>query len=301
MKIVKIKGGLGNQLFQYAFARLIQAKTGEEVKIDMFSLIDRKKDSNQKSVLFSVFVPRLFKMNLALSSAETCDIAEVCRFRHRGDPRTLIYKAGILFEYLLNPNYYFEKNRGYVDPSKIQKYSYFDGYWQSWRYVDEILPRIQNELQPKSPLHDSTLRMIDEVSGVNSVFMGVRKGDYSNSKRHFGVFTNDYYQKAMRYIAEHVENPVFYVFSNDISWVKNNIDFAGKTVIFREPEDVVDDFEDLFIMASCRHSIIINSTYHWWGARLNNRPDKIVVAPEKWFFDDSPINIIPPYWVRLKP
>ena len=301
MKIVKIKGGLGNQLFQYAFARLIQEKTGEDVKIDMFSLIDRKKDSNQKSVLFSVFVPRLFKMNLALSSAETCDIAEVCRFRHRGDPRTLIYKAGILFEYLLNPNYYFEKNRGYVDPSKIQKYSYFDGYWQSWRYVDEILPRIQNELQPKSELHGSTLRMIDEVSGVNSVFMGIRKGDYAAERGHYGAFANSYYQKAMRYIAEQVENPVFYVFSNDISWVKNNIDFAGKTVIFREPEDIVDDFEDLFIMASCRHSIIINSTYHWWGARLNNRPDKIVVAPEKWFFDDKPIDIIPPYWVRLKP
>ena len=158
---------------------------------------------------------------------------------------------------------------------------------------------IRNEFVPNYDISTKTKDIIEKVKQENSVFVGIRKGDYSNSESHFGSFGNDYYQKAMNYISSKVENPVFYVFSNDIPWVKENIDFSNRTVVYREPEDIVDDFEDFLIMTECKHSIIINSTFHWWGARLNYNKDKIVVAPQKWFFDDSPIDIIPPYWVRI--
>ena len=103
----------------------------------------------------------------------------------------------------------------------------------------------------------------------------------------------------MGYIKERIENPVFYVFSNDIEWCKNNIDWLDYNVKFRNKEDQVDDFEELIIMSSCKHAIVVNSTYNWWGAYLIENPNKIVCCPDRWFFDDKPIDIIPDNWVRI--
>ena len=292
MKIVKIKGGLGNQLFQYSFASLLQEITQEDVKIDMSSFSSSLDDPIRK--------PRLLKMNVTIPIANDNEIRSLCMLKHSGNTLTFTYRALIAIEDMMNRRYYREKNRAYIEPESIAKHSYFDGYWQSWRYVEQVWDTVQSELVPNYEINDATRLMIEHVSDKNSVFIGIRRGDYSQRSSHYGSFGNNYYQKAMDYIAEHVENPVFYVFSNDIPWVKENIDFSNRTVFFREPEDIVDDFEDLLIMAACKHSIIINSTYHWWGARLNEYPGKIVVAPKKWFFDDKPIDIVPPRWVRIE-
>lgn len=290
-KIVKIKGGLGNQLFQYAFAKLLEKKTGFRVLIDMSYFSEILNDPIRK--------PRILKYKLSTKIAGKEDLKKCCFFKHTGNTLGRKYRIGIGLEAVLNKRYFFERNRGYIKPEKVLNYTYYDGYWQSWRYVDEILKDIRNEFVPNYDISTKTKDIIEKVKQENSVFVGIRKGDYSNSESHFGSFGNDYYQKAMNYISSKVENPVFYVFSNDIPWVKENIDFSNRTVVYREPEDIVDDFEDFLIMTECKHSIIINSTFHWWGARLNYNKDKIVVAPQKWFFDDSPIDIIPPYWVRI--
>lgn len=292
MKIIKLKGGLGNQLFQYAFAYLIQKLTAEPVKLDMTSFMDRIDDPIRK--------PRIMKLSISIPVASPQDISRVCKFKHEGDILTFKYRALTLLENALNKAYYWEKNRAYVDPQTIKQYQYFDGFWQSWRYVETVWQELNKELVPNYPLHSSTWKMINEVSTVNSVFIGIRKGDYTAEAAHYGSFGNNYFQKAMAYVAEYVKSPVFYIFSNDIAWVKKNINFSNRTVVFREPKDIVDDFEDLFIMAACKHAIIVNSTYHWWGAKLNDHPAKIVVAPKKWFFDDKPIDIVPPHWVQLE-
>ncbi|MCR5797621.1 MAG: alpha-1,2-fucosyltransferase [Eubacterium sp.] len=291
MKIVKVKGGLGNQLFQYSYACLLRHLSYDDVKIDMTAFEDIINDSIRK--------PRLLKMKISLQTAEDNEINSICFFKHKGNPLNQRYRLKIYLEKLLNRKYFLERTRAYIDPCDIIEHQYFDGYWQSWRYVDTVWRELKDQFVPNYELHKSTQKMIDEVSNVNSVFIGIRRGDYSAEERHYGSFGNEYYQKAMDYITGRVDSPVFYVFSNDIPWVKENIDFRNRNVVFREPDDVVDDFEDLFIMAACRHSIIINSTYHWWGARLNEYDGKIVVAPQKWFFDDKPIDIVPPKWVRI--
>lgn len=292
MKIVKIKGGLGNQLFQYSFAYLLKTITSEDVKIDMSSFLGSLEDPIRK--------PRLLKMGVSIPIADENEINSLCTFRHSGNILTFKYRALIAIESVVNKRYYREKNRAYIEPKSVVKRSYFDGYWQSWKYVDQVWNTVRTELVPNYEIHDTTRLMIERVSKQNSVFVGIRRGDYSQRLGHYGAFGNAYYQKAMDYISDKVENPVFYIFSNDIPWVKDNIDFNKRTVIFREPENVIDDFEDLLIMAACKHSIIINSTYHWWGARLNEYPGKIVVAPKKWFFDDKPIDIVPPRWVQIE-
>ncbi len=288
MKIVKLKGGLGNQLFQYSYACLLKKKTNEVVKIDLTGYDHCLDDDIRK--------PRIMKMSISLPIATQDEINEMCLFEHNDKAHSIKKRMKEEAENLFNRYYFYEKNRAYIEPLKVMKNSFFDGYWQSWKYVDEVIEEIRQEFVPNYKLHDSTIKMIDEVKGANSVFVGVRKGDYAAEKKHYGSFGNEYYQNAMRHISSLVENPVFYVFSNDIAWVKENLDFSGFNVKYREKTDIIDDFEDFIIMSECKHSIIINSTYHWWAARLRENENKIIVAPDKWFFDNKPIDIIPPHW-----
>ncbi len=291
MKIVKLKGGLGNQMFQYAFAYLLKQTTGEDVKLDMSSFSSALDDPIRQ--------PRILKLSLSLPAAAPDELRRACLLRHEGALMSFPYRLGILLESILNRGYFLEKDRGYIEPGSILRHRYFDGYWQSWRYVEPVWAVLREEFTPSVQLSGATQETIRRVSEENSVFLGVRKGDYSSEASHYGCFGNDYFRRAMDLVSERVKDPVFYVFSNDIPWVMQNIDFTGRSVRFRTPELIVDDFEEFMIMAACRHSIIINSTFHWWGARMNDAPGKTVVAPKKWFFDDKPIDIIPPHWIRI--
>lgn len=291
MKIIKLKGGLGNQMFQYTYAKIIQELSGEDVKLDFSAYKALGKDM--------VRVPRITKFQLKIPVATSDDIKKICMFNHTGNSLSLAYRIGILAEEKLNKGYFFEPNRGYIEPESIIEHSYFDGYWQSWRYVERVKDSIVDDFLPSYNMSDSTLTTKSSIDSQNAVFIGVRRGDYSNEISHYGTFGSAYYQNAMSYIAQRVNTPVFYIFSNDIEWCKKNIDWGSYNVIYREPEQQTDDFEELMLMASCKHAIIINSTYHWWGAELINNPNKIVCCPCKWFFDEKPIDIIPNNWVRI--
>ncbi len=292
MRIVKLKGGLGNQMFQYAYAKLIEKKTKETVALDFTSFSSLKNDT--------VRVPRIKRFAISLDAATKKDIADVCLFPHQGKSQSFIYRCGILLEKLFNKKYFLEPTRAYIDPDKLLKYTYFDGYWQSYRHVDEVADAIKADFVPQAPLSEKAQELQRKMMEQNSVFIGVRRGDYMAETRHYGVLSSSYYVAAMGLIASHVDSPVFYVFSNDIDWCKTNINWGSHQVQFRDNETLVDDFEELMLMSSCKHAIIANSTFNWWGAYLINNPDKIVVCPEKWFFDDKPIDIIPPQWTRIK-
>lgn len=291
MKIVKLKGGLGNQMFQYSFALLLQSISSDEVKIDLSYFKGTRDDD--------VRIPRIQKFSLSLEDASSEDIAQICHFSHNGNPLSLKYKAVNYLEWKLNPKYYFETNRAYVDPEGIKKYVYFDGYWQSYKYVDKIKEMLSSDFIPNYNISKKTLEFINKISNEESVFIGVRKGDYDSRPTHYGSFSSTYYNRAISYISERIDNPVFYIYSNDVSWCKENIDWKGHNVTYREKEDQVDDFEELMTMKSCKHAIIVNSTFNWWGAYMISNPNKIVCCPQKWFFDGKPIDIIPDNWIRI--
>ena len=293
MKIVKLKGGLGNQMFQYAFAKLIESRTNDEVKLD-FSAYNRLGDD-------VIRVPRIGKFNLSLQSATKQEIESICKFKHYGNSLSLRYKIGIYAEKTLNRKYFFESDRSFIDPAILIDNLYFDGYWQSYKYTDEVGDIIRKEFVPNYELSSKTAKFIDKVHKENSVFVGVRKGDYASSKKaiqHYGNFEQEYYLGAMEIISSRVDNPVFYIFSNDVAWCKQNLNWGEYNVVYREIEDQVDDFEELMIMSSCKHAIIVNSTYNWWGANLIKNPNKIVVAPKRWFFDNASIDIVPENWIK---
>ena len=165
--------------------------------------------------------------------------------------------------------------------------------------MNDIEKIIREEFRPNYKMHSNTLYLQELMKKQESVFIGIRRGDYLTEEKHYGSFGEDYYNAAISEIESIIKNPVFYIFSNDIPWVKRNLTFGRNKVFYREKEFIVDDFEELQLMAACQHAIIGNSTFHWWGAWLNDNPNKLVIAPEKWFFDDKPIDIIPPTWLRM--
>lgn len=290
MKIVKLKGGLGNQMFQYAFAKLIEQKTGDEVKLDLTSYKDLKEDLIRR--------PRILRFKISLPIATEEDIKKVCKFEHSGNSKSYKYRIGLILESILNKKYYFEINRAYRDLNNLVNASYFDGYWQSYRYVDEVIGKLDKEFSLLDALDNKSLKMMKKIEETQSVFVGIRRGDYLLVKpKHYGVLDEEYYKKAMNYIANKISNAVFFIFSNDINWVQKNFDFKDFNVIFIT--ETVDDFEDFILMTKCKHSIIANSTYHWWGAYRHDYAGKIVVAPKKWFADNAPIDIIPDRWIKM--
>lgn len=290
MKIVKLKGGLGNQMFQYAFARFLQKETGSTVKIDLSSYAALNGDAVRK--------PRILKFNIVLPIAGQEDIKSVCKISHDRDSQSNIYRIGLVLENLINKKYMFERNHSGCSVENMESHDFFDGYWQDWNYVDAVMDDLNNDFVPVGKLSHFSEKKLLAIKSCNSVFVGVRRGDYLTVRpEHYGKFDQDYYARAMAKISQKVKNPVYFIFSNDIDWVRKNMEFPEQNVVYIT--DTVDDFEDFILMSHCKHSIIPNSTYHWWGARLNEYEGKVVVAPSKWFADGAPINILPDRWEKV--
>lgn len=287
--LVRIKGGMGNQMFQYVLMKQLEINYGvKDIKAD-FSFFNKG---------HSFFEDRLSKLDVHFQRATDEDIKKVCLLPHNQKIWTWRYRIPLYIEKTFNRHYYFEPNRGYTDPIELLKYDYLDGYWQSWQYFKGIEDLIRKEFSILYRCSDQTRFLADKMSNENSVMVGVRKGDYALGKdaRHYCQLSADYQIRAANYIAERVENPVFYVFSNDIKWARNNLDFGTLKVVFRDPEIQVSDIEEMQLMSACKHAIIPNGTFHWFGAFLIENKNKIVVRPEKMFADGSPEDLFPPFW-----
>ncbi len=284
IKIVKLKGGLGNQMFQYAFAKALELHTDSKIKLDCSAFENNNSDTIRQL--------RLFNFRTSLSTANITEVRRQCLFSHPGVNRSIFDKIKIVLEVIINRRYCFNQKCDYIEIDKLLQYSYFDGYWQSWRYVNSVSEILKKEFVFNEFERPSQYKDIN-----NLVFIGVRKGDYTKETQLYGSFGEDYYNKAISWMEENIHNPVFLVFSNDINWVKENIRFNTERVIYRD--DYSNDYEELLLMASCDHAIIVNSTFYWWAAWMIRNPNKIVVAPNKWFADGQKNDLIPPQWVKL--
>lgn len=299
MKIVKVKGGLGNQMFQYAFHRLLQERYHcEDVRLDL--------KYYGASGVDDIRLSRLGRMNTRFQAASDEELRRVCLFRHEGNPLSRGYRLKIGLDAKLNRKYFFEENRAYRDVEKLLDYQYYDGYWQSWRYLEPIKEQLKEEFTCDG-LSDRARDYMRHFGSLESVFVGVRRGDYFDNERltnHYGKTDVDYYRKAVAYMKQRLKAPVFVFFSNDMPWVKENLNgetlgIAADSILYREEQDITDDFEELFVMSACRNAIITNSTFNFWGAWLMEHPGKTVIAPRDWFKDDRPIDIVPDDWIKM--
>ena len=282
-----MRGGLGNQMFQYATGLSLAKKNNSELLIDTswFKNISPEDTIRQYELDCFSFVQNTIDKN-DIKIASHTNIADLILKK--------IIKSRYFTEYV-EGSARFDKNfynlRGDV---------YLVGYFQSEKYFIDIRSDLFKQFRFKNKPSSDNIKIIEEVKKTNSVSVHIRRGDYisnNNASGFHGFQGIDYYRKAINIIESKINNPKYFVFSDDIGWCKNNLSL-DKNVIFVSNEE---GHEDLRIMTYCKHNIIANSSFSWWGAWLGNNSDKVVIAPKAWFrskeVDSS--DIIPSRWQRI--
>jgi hypothetical protein len=288
MILVRLCGGLGNQLFQYAAGRRLAHARGAELVLDL-GWYAQTPSSN---------TPRKYELAHYPIQARTTTRAEDwwCRF-HSG---RLLRRLPIIPRRWHNfREKAFDFDRSVLD---LPDDTYLDGYWQSHCYFEDIADAIRAEATPLKPAGPRDMAVNEKIVATASVSLHVRRGDYVTHKAAAGVHGTcsvSYYQKALAKIASLVRNPHFFIFSDDVEWARSSIATPGPNtfVDHNGPEAA---FQDLRLMSLCKHHVIANSSFSWWGAWLNPNEEKVVVSPQAWFADGRATRtLIPSTWIRL--
>lgn len=180
--------------------------------------------------------------------------------------------------------------------------AYLYGYWQSEKYFKSIEDIIRSDFQFHPPLDSRNISVQNSMYETQSISLHIRRGDYLTdlkTTKVMAVCSLDYYQRAVDHIRANVWDPVFYIFSDDIEWARKNFDFCTNSIYIDHNQDL-DSYKDMQLMSSCKHHIIANSSFSWWGAWLNASLEKIVIAPKQWFANrNNDQDLIPESWIRL--
>lgn len=295
MIIVNLTGGLGNQMFQYAFAASLSSKFNLELKFAV--------DAYDKQKIHNGFeLERVFGLSLEFASKE--DINRVCGNIHS---KYLIRRVlnKYHFAFFLPNNLVFESSRINFTQFDFLSHSdyYIHGDWQSEVFFKEYENLIRQDFMFLDGLSFENNLILNEIQKSESVSIHVRRGDYLTNKKAnslLGLCTSEYYFSAINKILEHVPDANFFVFSDDPMWAENEFKSKIENIQFISNNYGSDSYIDMRLMASCKHNIIANSTFSWWGAWLNSNPDKKIIAPIEWFTNgrDSQ-NLVPSSWIRL--
>ena len=290
MIIVRVTGGLGNQMFQYAMYKSLENK-GKLVKLDSKSFYETKKEHNGYELerIFDIKPNKPTKEDL--EKFDENNISTLFKIKRKlfGDKK-FVYDTK---EYVFNKDVYKLKN------------SYLNGYWQSIKYFEGIENDIKKDFRFKNQLDNKNLEILNEIENSNSISIHIRRGDYMSPENYnmYGcIATPTYYKKAIKVIEEKVENPTFFVFSNDMDWVKKNIQINSR-VFYIDINSGNGSYKDMHLMSNCKHNIIENSSFSWWGAWFNENKNKIVIAPKKWInredVDSDKIELFCEGWTLL--
>lgn len=267
MIIIEVAGGLGNQLQQYALYKKFQS-LGKEVRLD----ISWFREENQSRMLA--------KRELELNYFEgleykTCTLKEKEKLAGGGG------RAGKLRRKLLPFTIHHMREERIYHP-ELLSYSdmYISGYFACEKYYADILPKLRESIRFPQSSNPLNYALAEEMKSCNSVSMHIRRGDYLDDKNREmfgGICTEEYYEQAIKMIKEEVPDARFYIFSDDAAYVKGRYQGEDYTVV--DINHGRDSFYDIWLMSNCRHNICANSTFSFWGARLNENGDKIMIRP----------------------
>ena len=297
MIIISIFGGLGNQMFQYACGKSLAEKLGVELKLDISHLIDRTPREN--------FTYRDFELGQFQIKDQIATPDEVRKFiPNLWNASQFVIQFYKVIRYFNGNNYYFEKKKYQYENrfESIKANTYLYGYFQSEKYFIQNKYLITNSFKLKNNLDIYNNTLLSKINSENSVSVHIRRGDFLQSSFNL-LDVKSYYEKAIDFIQNKIENPVFYFFTNDFEWTKENFDRfdINKTIINHNNGDK--SYIDMVLMSSCKHNICANSSFSWWGAWLNQHSDKIIIAPKQWFKNQEDTfltyDMIPENWLQL--
>lgn len=295
MHVVKITDGLGNQMFQYAFAKKLEIITGKKIYLDIryINNEDRSVREGTKSIFEKKSDRRTygldyFRIRLPEAGDGTLSCWNFLKCENKVDKT--------LFEASKRQKWFFR----YLNESQVPKAElvenahknlpiYFEGYFFDKTYYDDIRDVLQRDFRPKAPIKLSS-QLKEILNSDETVSIHIRRGDFLKLNR--DISEKGYYDDAIKRMSEFVENPKWLIFSDDIAWVKANMAFPGDAIYVSEMG--YKDYEELTIMKHCKHNIIANSTFSYWAAYLNDNNQKVVICPKNW----KP-GIVSKEWIRV--
>jgi hypothetical protein len=292
MILVRLDGGLGNQMFQYAFGRSLSIRHDSQLKLDVtpFSLPPPRKGHH---------VPRNYDLDVFDIEANFATTEEINRFSKYTSSDLLDKLLRKLFGFkktvLLEPHFHFS-SIAYNAPDD----RYLIGYWQSPLYFGEIEDKLRSDFTFRCPLSEKASQMLTRINAENSICLNVRRGDFVVNSFH-GSYGMEYFGQADEILRGRVTDRHYFVFSDDIEWCVDNIKFASP-VTYVTHDYAGPKFADyLRLMSACKHFVIPNSSFAWWAVWFNRNDDKIVIAPKLWFQDSSidSSDLIPSDWIRI--
>lgn len=291
MIITRLMGGLGNQLFQYAVGRHLAEIHKTELKIDTLGFETYKL---HKYSLWPFNIQESFASSQEIESLTAqeqvggeCMLARV--LRKTSKPAKTHIREKKLFSF---------------DPKilRLPDGVYLDGYWQTEKYFVDITGIIRQEATVKFQQTGKDKGLADMIASTESISLHIRRGDYVSNpktKQWHGICGIDYYARCVEHIAQIVQNPHFFIFSDEPEWVRTNLKIPYPNTLV-DHNDADKNYEDLRLMSQCRYNIIANSSFSWWGAWLNPRKNKLVLTPQRWLAkrEVNCADIIPARWIK---
>ncbi len=279
-------------MFQYAAARALSLRLDKALKVDTSDFSEYKLHQGFE-------LDRLF--NVSVEIASVSDLKLILGWQKNRLMRRIFRRPQL--KQFRHRNYVVEPYFNYWDGiNQLKGNIYLEGYWQSEKYFMGFSDEIRANFTFKLPLSIKNNEISTHISQVNAVSLHVRRGDYANSPKTtatHGLCSLDYYRAAIDYVTAHVIQPHFFVFSDDIAWVKANLNIDS-SVFFIDHNTNQESYNDMRLMSLCKHNIIANSSFSWWGAWLNQNTEKIVIAPKQWFSKPTDASdLIPAGWIRL--
>jgi hypothetical protein len=338
MIIVRLEGGLGNQMFEYAMARRLAEKHSSSLKLDIswfetqqlrqyklqcFNIREEFATSLEVDAIvgnYSIFkwlslkISRKLGFDRLLADVDTeREISAIiyghkynllkwwlARIKHKAGLHRSVIGLHQKGKYLRQKHFHFDSTLLNA-PDCI----YLDGFWQSEKYFSDIEGILRQEFALKNPRTVLFHQISEKIAGTCSVSLHVRRGDMANNpetNRLHGTCSLDYYDRAIKYITERICKSHFFIFSDEPDWVQEKLKLNFPSTMV-SCGDLLPDYEELHLMSRCQHHITANSSFSWWGAWLDPKIDKLVVAPNNWFGalvdDHDTKDLIPETWVRL--
>jgi hypothetical protein len=280
IKVVILRGGLGNQMFGYAFA--LQLKKKFPFSLVLLDMLDSFQAHNGFE-FYKVFKPvksykyKSYKLLRKITSK---------------------YFSRYLFSRIVEDSSdYATFCDVYLKPHC--KFTIYDGFWQSEKYFKSVEKSLRNNFKfDLNVLNPKSIEFLQLIQENNSASIHIRRGDYLNHESVFGnICTREYYSNAMIYLESSQKSLMYFIFTDDVDWVKKNYNIPNSFIVDCNVGD--DSWQDMCLMSYCKHNIIANSTFSWWGAWLNSNENKIVVAPNQWFVNSDTTDIIPETWIKI--
>jgi hypothetical protein len=293
MIIIELKGGLGNQMFQYAIASIIAQKKSATVLIDTNFFNKTNKTQG--------FTLRNFELSIFNNPYIKASASEIAGFHQLSVISKLKKKLGL--NYL---KIYEEPSFGFqADALSIKTPVYLKGYFQSYKYYIGNENYIKDIFSfPDDALDSVNVKIMLTIKNANSISIHIRRGDYVQDKvtqEFHGNCSFEYYLNAITLLTSNTSDFKLFFFSDDCDWVKEQFKDLACSKIFIDHNKNEDSWKDMFLMSCCKHNIISNSSFSWWAAWLNKNSEKRVIAPKKWFtaIEIGTNDLIPNEWIRL--